>query len=229
MALTFVQRKDANGTGNSVSVTLTGAVAAGNLLVITIGCANASATISSITGNGNTYNLRGSTTGTPGKNFVYDCLSAIAGATTITVTVNSSSSFLEVAVREFNTSTGTWAFDQYNGATGTGTTATSGNITTTQAAEVLVGYGQTFSGPDIPGAGWTADTTIAGNLYGHQIVAVTGTYAFTFSQVSAAYLGVIGSWSATSGPVTHHITATVAAAATVGGGAKKLVKTSITI
>lgn len=208
MAITFVQQKDANGTGTTQTVAFTSNVTAGDLLVLVIAAAQAPLSVSSITDTRlNTYTNRPLATGNDGTNLsnaVYDCVCASTGANTVSVTVVGSGGFIELKVWQFHTTSGTWTFDTGNKASGSADPAVSGNITTAQAVEALVGFGGIFGTAGAYGSGWTGTNTASGNTSAYRITSATGTYQYSVAQGGInRYMASIAGYYAAGAPPTQ--------------------------
>ena len=209
MAITLVQQKDANGTGTTQTVVFTSNVTAGDLLVLVIAAATAPMTVSSISDTrGNTYTNRTLPTGNDGStlsNAVYDCVSVGSGANTVSVTVSASGGFLELKVWQFHTTSGTWTYDTGNkSSSASANPAVSGNITTAQAVEALVGFAGIFGTAGTYGSGWTGTNTASGNTSAYQITSATGTYQYSVQQGGLnRYMASIASYYAAGAPPTQ--------------------------
>ncbi len=116
----------------------------GNLLVVYIGALASGAIITSVTDDkGNVYTLAFNDTVPTTSLFCYQCLSCIAGVTTVTVLSSAAinANTLDVSVYEMS-GLGAWHFDQFAfaGANNSGTTLVSAGTTpaTTFANEVVI-------------------------------------------------------------------------------------------
>jgi hypothetical protein len=208
VAITFIQQKDANGTGNSQAVTFTSNVTAGDLLVVAIGAAAAPLSVTSVTDTRtNSYTNRSLATGNDGINLsvaIYDCVSASSGANTVTVVVSNSGTFLEVKVWQFHTTSGTWTYETGNKASGSADPAISGNITTAQTVDAIVGFAGIFGTAGSYGSGWTGTNTASGNVSAYRITSATGTYQFSCAQGGInRYMGCIAAYYAAGAPPTQ--------------------------
>lgn len=150
MAITVVQR--AAALSNAVAFGSNNT--AGNLLTAVIQAAD---DVTGVTDTaGNTWAKRQDP---GGECEIWDCLSCLAGANTVTAANGFGSSFAHIQVTEVNTSTGTWATDGSNGVFyGVPPTDTpdSGNVTTTAADTFLIGGLANVSSLNYTwGAGWT--------------------------------------------------------------------------
>lgn len=116
---------------------------------------------------------------------------------TFTFTGDSGGLFLTFSVTEISGAATSSALDQVKSATTSvsGTSHTTGNTsTTTQANEILVGFGSSIFATTFTtdtGAGWTeqtnqqTDASHEGLVTGTRIVAATGTYAYTYTTGSS--------------------------------------------
>ena len=222
MAITFVQQKDANGTGTTQTVAFTSNVTAGDLLVLVIAAATAPMTVSSISDTRlNTYTNRTLPTGNDGStlsNAVYDCVCASTGPNTVSVTVAASGGFIELKVWQFHTTTGTWTYDTGNkSSSASANPAVSGNITTAQAVEALVGFAGIFGTAGAYGSGWTGTNTGSGNTSAYQITSATGTYQYSVAQGGLnRYMASIASYYAAGASPTFPMAIVDTSAVSIG-------------
>lgn len=195
---TPVLLKEQNNTGltgqSSISLALATGAAAGDLVVVVGGFGVASTptlTCADNSGGGNVYQLdvrADKTTSDTPHAYIFSCLLAGALTTSHTITVSSSPNFNRPFAAAFSISgiaTSSW-LDQFNSAidAGAGTSPSSGNITTTQAEEILIGATTNGNTPQTltMGSGWTRlGNHISGAKsgdFGYSIKAATGTYVF---------------------------------------------------
>ena len=133
-----------DGPGTQQQVTFDSAVTAGNLLICAVSAYNGGGGGGSMTfsdNHGDTW------TEVQDVNYASNDLSGLAycvnptgGSTTITVSTGSSGSYFTIVAIEVACDGGTLEFDQSNSGTGSATTWTSGNVTTTEALEYMVGH-----------------------------------------------------------------------------------------
>lgn len=135
-------------SGNTASGSI-GTVGAGNLLTCSMAQYQGNnGDLLASDNNGNTYtHLTSAHLNDTSSRIAYD-LSANAGATTVTFTRSAPGTAPDGDVSEWTGATA-WAFDLANRTTGTGTPASTGSITTTQAAEVVYTH-CCFSGDQTP-------------------------------------------------------------------------------
>jgi hypothetical protein len=150
----FIQQID---TGSGDTVALPGNCAAGNCLVGAVSWNNATSTISSLTGNSNSFSLDASPkiwgTGSARSNQKFWANNITAGATTLTVAwTGGTPGARHIYVEEWAGVSVTAKDANDTSNTGTATGATSGSITTAVVNEVLIGIADMESGS------WTAGT-----------------------------------------------------------------------
>jgi hypothetical protein len=180
---------------STVAVTFTKQQALGNLNVVAIGWGDATSTILSVTDSrGNTYTLAvGVTRGTAISQSIYyarNIASSLAGSNTITVVFSGAVTLPDVRVAEYAGLDRTSPLDVTVAAAGTGTTADSGSIATTNANDILVGASYANVATTGPGAGFTTRilSAIDANILEDQIVTATG------SNHATAPLASSGNW-----------------------------------
>jgi hypothetical protein len=123
---------------------------------------------------------------------VFYCENCLGGANTLTASLGSGH-YIRFAAAEYSGVATSSSLDVQNSATGTGTAANSGNVTTTNASDLLVGFCENDTNGALsvtPGAGWTQRELVDGESLCDQIVSSTGTYAFS------ATIGGSVSWGA---------------------------------
>ena len=191
-AIAFVQANGASIPAQTTNaVTFTSAQTAGDLNVAVVSWKSSTATVTSVTDSrGNTYALAvGPTTSTGNTQqsiyYAKNIVSAAAGANTVSATFSTAIAS-ELRVLEYSGINTTAPLDVTATATGTGTIANSGNATTTNANDLLVGaaYMQINS---VVGAGYTQRLLVDGDMVEDRIVSATGSYSATVSQSSSGY------------------------------------------
>lgn len=212
----------ATGSASSVALAFGSAVTSGDLLVAVARCGNLP----------NTLSCSDSVNGSWGSPVVSEALNidgdqcaiflfkgSAAGTPTVTVSASAAGSWTLALVDWAPGAGNTWSAPaQTNSANSTGTTANSGNITTT-SADALIVAGCAFDG-DVSGnngCAGTGSTTLidavqnsGGNLAvasGYQLVTSTGSYAAEFSvttsQEYAAMVVAVPYTSGGGGPTIH--------------------------
>jgi uncharacterized repeat protein (TIGR01451 family) len=183
----FVQAKSATPQSPSqlVSVTYPAQQTAGNLNIVVVGWNDTTATVMSVTDSKlDAYALAiGPTTGTGLRQSIYYAKSIAGGSNTVTVKFSQAATFVDVRVLEYSGLNTTNPLDVMAGASGHGTSASSGSATTTSANELIFGAGMTsgvFSGA---GSGFTTRiiTSPDGDIAEDKTVTSTGSNSATAS------------------------------------------------
>lgn len=159
---------------NPTSASIT--VSQGSTIIVFVSCSTSDArTVSSVTDGTNTYQVasaKQSNAGNAAAGYLYYAYNVTAGTYTITVHMNASATFTVVAT-EVSGATTTDPRDQNAGnnlGAGSNTTMTVGAVTTTQDAELLLGFAYgTAAGRHFQAiAGWTnrlADQSSTTDMY----------------------------------------------------------------
>jgi RHS repeat-associated protein len=191
-------------TATSCAVNLSG-TGAGNLIVLGLFVGD-STTVSSVTDTqGNTYTLISSSTWSPSGYVekLYYAKNIAGGADTITVTL-SGSKYMELHAYDYSGLDTSSPLDTYSTNTGLSvTTGTSGNLTTTNANDLLFGFFHSDNGvTNTAGTGYTP-RTFSGDGYPlgeDKYVTSTGTYSATMSfSLAADYVGFLVAFKGASG------------------------------
>ncbi|HEY7042458.1 MAG TPA: PQQ-dependent sugar dehydrogenase [Nocardioidaceae bacterium] len=198
----FVQvRANEVSSGTTNSLAFTNAPKAGNLIVVYVLWNNAGAVTLSDS-RGDTYASAGSRT-TWGSNYsaqTFYAKNIVGGATTVTATFGTSlTSFGIVYVHEYSGVDKTNPLDVTATATGTAKAMSSGNVTTTNATDLLFGAGASSNAVNQGGTGYTTRSTASGNRTEDRVVTSTGSYAATASQNGNAWVMQIVAFKADAG------------------------------
>ncbi len=183
--ITFVQVKSATPQTASASVAVTYPIAQtlGNLNIVAVGWNDTTSTVSGITDTrGNAYVLAiGPTTGAGLRQSIYYAKNIVAGSNTVTVTFNKAAAFVDVRVLEYSGLDTSNPLDQTAGAVGSGTTASSGAVTTTGANELIFGSGMTIARFTAAGSGFISRiiTSPDADIAEDRTVTATGSYSAT--------------------------------------------------
>ena len=190
---------------SSVAVTYTSAQTAGNTNILAIGWNNATSNITSVTDSaGNTYQLAVPTArGTGVSQAIYyapNIKAAAAGTNTVTVTFNTATPYVDIRALEYSGLDPVNPFDVGTSASGTGTTANSGTVTTTAANALIFGAGITTGGFSTAGTNFTTRiiTTPDADIAEDRIVTAAGPYSAT-APVSGAWVMQVAAFKAASG------------------------------
>ena len=178
---------------STVSVSYVQAQAAGDLNVVAVGLNDATSTITSVTDSaGNVYQLAAPLTRGSGLSqaiYYAKNINAAAGGTNIVkVQFSGAVPYPDVRILEYSGLDPVNPLDTSASAAGTGATASSGNLTTTAANEMIFGAGTTsgvFSG-GTNGFISRIITPIDGDIAADRLVGTAGTYAATANQTGPA-------------------------------------------
>ncbi|MGH8322945.1 MAG: chitobiase/beta-hexosaminidase C-terminal domain-containing protein, partial [Steroidobacteraceae bacterium] len=224
---TFVQGNYATpqSAQASVSVTFTTAQSAGDLNVVVVGWNDSTTTVKSVTDtSGNTYTLVGSPTiqsGVASQAIYYakNIASAAASANSVTVAFNGSAAYPDMRVLEYSGLDTNSPLDVSAGATGNGTSSSSGAVTTTFANDLIVGANLVQTATTGAGAGFTSRmiTVPDADIVEDQVVTTTGSYSAIAPIQSGLWLMQVVAFKAASlAAPTPSAPATLAAAAVSG-------------
>ena len=191
---TFVQVKSATpqtATG-SVAVTYALAQKAGNLNVVVVGWNDTTSTVSMVSDSlGNNYVLAiGPTTGTGLRQSIYYAAGIKAGGNTVTVRFNRAAAYVDIRALEYSGLDPAAPLDVKAGSAGSGTSASSGAVTTTSTNDLIFGAGTTIAAFRAGGSGFISriitspDTDIAED----KTVSTTGSYSATAPNSSGSWV-----------------------------------------
>jgi fibronectin type 3 domain-containing protein len=186
---------DPQSSPTTVQLAYPGAQAAGNLNVVIVGWNNATSTVSSVTDSkGNAYALAvGPTTGSGMTQSIYyakNIAAAAAGANTVTVTFNAATAFPDIRIAEYSGVDAANPVDVTAVGTGTGTTASTVAVTTTNASDLLVAGNMVTTYTNAAGAGFTLRqrTPTDGDILEDRVVTSTGSYTATATLTSGGWI-----------------------------------------
>jgi hypothetical protein len=154
---------------------------AGDTIIVAID--GEASSISSVTDSlGNTYTKAVGIT-SPSNLAIYYASDMTGGADTVTADFGSSTGFSTLYIQEVSGVAVSSPVDQTNSSSvSSGTSLSSGNVTTTQASELLFGYCWSSHSVTAGESGWGVLQTTGGNLSEDLAVSSTGTYAATCTQ-----------------------------------------------
>jgi hypothetical protein len=183
----FVQQAPPNTVHGVTSITIpfSANTRAGSLIVLGFD-ANSGAVVSSVVDTqGNTYVEAGTPQTTPGGFTiqVWYAQNIVGGADSVTVTYTTAPAELELYPTEYSGLSTTSPLDAQAGAIGTAGAASSGNMTTTVANDLIYGY-CVGDGNCTVGSGFTARSVFNNNVAEDKIGATTGAYAATATGTS---------------------------------------------
>jgi chitodextrinase len=185
--ITFVQGASATPQTPSatVSVTYTGAQAAGDLNVVVVGWNDSTTTVSSVTDTkGNVYTPAvGPTTisGVETQSIYYakNIAAATAGANAVKVTYSAAAAYPDIRIIEYSGADPNTPVDVVSASTGNSASSTSAAVTTTNANDLLFGANLVQSTTTAAGSGFTNRmiTSPDGDIAEDRMVTATGSYS----------------------------------------------------
>lgn len=240
MAIAHVQNAYNDSNTNNFLGTLSKAFVspntAGNCLIVAVTLDDTLGSINTIGDTlGNTYGTPTHISGNSTQCWVYVIPNCLAGANTVNVTFSSPSTvnYPVLIIAEFS---GLALSSPLDGtppaATGNSTAPSSGNLTTSNANDLLFGVCSTDAGVTAgAGGSWTTIITSPDlTAYQYSIVSATGTYAATFTQNTGGWTVIMVAVKAAGGaPNPVHISTTLAPGIAIVAGAGRRMKASITI
>jgi len=180
---------------STVTVPYVQAQGAGDLNVVAVGFNDGTTTITSVTDSaGNSYQLAAPLTRGSGLSqavyYAKNIKAATAGSNVVTVQFSGAAAFPDVRVAEYAGLDTVSPLDTTASASGSGATASSGNLTTSVANEVIFGAGMTASQFTGGTNGFIARliTNPDADIAGDKVVTTPGAYAATASLGSAPWL-----------------------------------------
>jgi hypothetical protein len=197
-------------TGQTVTVPYTSAQTAGDLNVVIVGWSDGTNVVSSVTdAQGNTYQLAVGPTRNPvigggyyANQSIYYAKNIASGTNSVTVTFSAMATYPDIRILEYSGLDATNPLDVVNAASGSGTTNSSGPITTTSASELLVAANTVTSTTTGPGSGFTKRilTSPDGDIAEDRIVSSTGSYSATVSLTPGSWVMQIVAFRAAGSP-----------------------------
>ena len=190
--INFVQSNSATAnSGTSIAIPYNSLQIAGDLNVVAVMSGDTTSSISSVTDSkSNTYTRAvGPTTTTGLQQSIYYAKNIAGGSNTVTVKFNSSASYPNVNVTEYNGLSTANPLDVTAAASGSGTTASSGSATTTSVNELIVGAGNTSGHFTAAGSEFSNRLiNFFGGISEDQIVNGAGAYAATATDNGHAWV-----------------------------------------
>jgi chitodextrinase len=176
---------------------------AGDTNIVAIGWNDTTASITTVTDSaGNVYQSAVPTNRGNGLSQAIYYAAAIAaaapGANQVSVSFDQPAAFVDVRAAEY---VGLSAFDVGTSASGTGSVADSGPVTTATSSELLFAAGMTGTTFTTPGAGWTTRVSSVpdGDVLEDMVAAPPGSYSATVSLGSGTWLLQLAAFTA-AGP-----------------------------
>lgn len=175
--------------GATVNVSYKSAQTAGDLNVVVIGWNDTTSAVQSVTDSaGNTYRLAiGPTVGNGLQQSIYYAVNIAGGINKVTVKFSKSATYPDVRILEYS---GYSTLAAIAGASGNGTSASSGAATTAQASDLIVGANTVSTANLNPGSGFTQRvyTSPDSDIVEDKIATTAGSYGATST------LNESGSW-----------------------------------
>jgi chitodextrinase len=180
---------------SQVVVKFAAAQSAGNTNVLVIGWNDTTASITSVAdSNGNVYQTGITTFRGAGMSqaiyFARNINAAAAGANLVTVAFSQAANYPDIRGLEYSGLDPVSPFDRGVSASGSGTAAGSGPLTTSFAAAVVVGAGITSNTFSSAGSGFTSRviTSPDGDIVEDQVVSAIGSYTATATLNTGSWL-----------------------------------------
>ncbi|MGC2502262.1 MAG: IPT/TIG domain-containing protein, partial [Silvibacterium sp.] len=187
----FAQKasSDPQTSAATVNVSYPSAQTAGNLNIVVVGWNDTTATVQSVTDSaGNKYSPAvGPTSGAALSQSIYYASNIAGGTNTVTVTFSQAAAYPDIRILEYR---GVNTLDVMAGASGSGTTASSGSAATTSANELIFGADTIATSTKAAGSGFTARivTSPDSDLAEDKVVTTAGGVSAT------ATLSSTGAW-----------------------------------
>ena len=177
----------------TVSTSLPNAETAGDLNVVVIGLDNATSNIVTVTDSaGNSYQPAAPIKRSAGNSqAIYYARNILPGLfNTVTVTLNTSTPYVDVRVAEYFGLDPTNPLDVTASGSGKTTAPNSGSATTTSRVELLVGGGTTMGSFISPGSGFTSRiiTSPDADILEDRVVSAAGSYSATAAATNANWV-----------------------------------------
>src|SRR3984893_14505106 len=168
----------------TVSVTYTDAQSAGNLNVVIVGWNDTTNVVNSVSDSqGNTYQLAVGPTkqSTALSQSIYYANNVVGGSNTVTVRFSGSAMHPDIRILEYSGLDASNPLDVAKGESGSGSTSSSGAITTTSPSEVLVAANTVTNLTNGAGSGFTQRilTSPDGDIAEDEVVTAAGSYTAT--------------------------------------------------
>ncbi len=172
----------ASGTPSTLSLSFPANTTAGDLILVAFDYSSNVTSSSVSDSRGNVFTEVGDQLTSPGGALtgVYYAKNIKGGADTVTVTLSASSSFLELYLSEYSGVDPTNPIDAQAGASGSAGAVSSGTATTSVAGDIIYGYCLGDAACTV-GSGFTARSTLNGNLLEDKVAGSAGSYAATGS------------------------------------------------
>ena len=176
-----VQTTARNSGSGSNPLAFGSATRAGDLIIVEVDWSSASTFVSLSDTQGNVYTEIGAeqnATSIGIKSRLYYAKNIKGGADTVTTVVSGSPTYHELYIHEYSGLSTTSPMDTFSVSIGSGSSFTSGNVTTTVANELVYGI-EIDSNAAKAASGWTTRSAFDSNVAADKNVASVGTASFT--------------------------------------------------
>jgi hypothetical protein len=218
-AAAFVQATGgtAPGAASTFSLSFPANTVAGDLIMVGFDFTTAASFSSISDTQGNTFTEVGSQLTSPGgaRSQVYFAKNIKGGADTVTVTLTASSAWIESYLAEYSGTDPNNPIDAMASATGNAGAVSSGNATTTTSGDIIYAY-CLGDWACTKGSGFSARSTVDGNLIEDKTAGAAGNYAATGNATNSWSIQMVALKPATSGGSAPVITSATSANGTVG-------------
>ncbi len=172
--------KAASGTAKTLSLSFPANTKSGDLILVAFDYTSGAAPSSVGDSQGNVFTAVGNQLSSPGGALsrVYYAKNIKGGADTVTVTLTANSSWIELYLTEYTGIDPTNPIDAQAGASGSTSAVSSGNATTKVAGDMIFGY-CVGDWNCTAGTGFSARSTLNGNLIEDKVAGAAGSYAAT--------------------------------------------------
>jgi len=206
-----------NGTSN-MSLPFASNNTAGDFLIVTGTAARPATTLTITDTLNNAYSTAfGPVTDTTQNVTMYIWYVPVCkgGANTVTITPSVTAA-LEIHVSEWTGLATTSPVDQTTSATGTGTSVSSGAVTTSMNGELIFGYGWVFN-TATAGAGFTPISLVNGDLDEYQVQSAAGSIAATFTQTTGTWFAAVVTFKPIGWSISGNLSGGAGAQVTLSG------------
>jgi PKD repeat protein len=179
--LAYVQGTSVQRTGTTAQITFPSATTTGHFIVVSFVTEPTTLSVSSVadtTGNSYSLAIGGTTVETWGKLYTYYASNINGGSTTITVSYSGSATYNILFAAEYAGVKAASPLDKTSAANGNSAALASGSQTTTQASELIFGFGASDSTATASGSN-TQRVTRDGQYISDRFVSSIGTYQTT--------------------------------------------------
>jgi chitodextrinase len=176
-----------NSSAASNALAFGAATQSGDLIIVEVDWSSGSTFTSLSDSQGNVYTQIGTEQNSAAvgvKSRLYYAKNIKGGAVTITSLVSGSPLYHELYIHEYSGLSATDPLDAYSVKVGSGSSFTSGSLTTTAANELLYGV-EIDSGAGSASAGWTTRSSFDSNVAADKNMLTVGTAAFTGGSAGA--------------------------------------------